>query len=759
MAETSAAFDRLHPSVQRWIWQQGWTELRDAQEAAVEPILAADADVIIAAATASGKTEAAFLPICSTLIDQDPAVPAGVQVLYVSPLKALINDQYDRLDELCEHLGVAVHRWHGDVPGSRKAKLLKDPHGILLITPESLEAIFVIHGPKVASLLGRLRYVVVDELHAFIGTERGAQLQSLLHRVELALRRRIPRIALSATLGDMTVAAEFLRPRRGHRTRLIVSRDDGQELKLQLRGYLATEPRLDAKAVAAMEASGAEVDVEDVTGVDKLAMSEHLFATLRGTDNLVFANARREVEIYADLLARLSQRRRVPNEFWPHHGNLSKDLREHVEARLKDRSQPINVICTSTLEMGIDIGTMTSIAQLGAPPSVSSLRQRLGRSGRAGGPAILRVYVAEAEVTAHTPPPDALRAQLVQSIAMVRLLLQRWYEPPGLDDLHLSTLTQQVLSVIAQHGGVRPAEAYSALCADGPFAKADQQAFTALLRSLGGADLIMQSSDGTLLLGPTGERIVNHYSFYAAFTTPEEYRLVSNGRTLGTLPIDYPLSEGALLIFAGRRWRVLSVDNDQRVVELTRATAGRPPLFSGTGAPVHDRVRQEMLAIYREPTLPAFLDATARDLLGEARANFARYQLDQRMLLPWGEDTLLFPWTGDRMLGTIAIALTSRGLEVSQDGIALTVAKRVPQEIREQLEVLTAEEPPDPRTLAPVVDNKRAEKYDWALSDELLNATYAARSLDPPGAWRAMRQMIRQMDQTSFSLDCSRPDG
>jgi ATP-dependent helicase Lhr and Lhr-like helicase len=750
MAETSAAFGRLHPRVQRWIWQQGWTNLRDAQEAAIEPILAAEVDVIIAAATASGKTEAAFLPICSTLLNED-AVSGGMRVLYVSPLKALINDQFDRLDELCEHLGVAVHRWHGDVPGSKKAKLLKNPDGILLITPESLGAICVIHGPKVATLLAQLRYVVVDELHAFIGAERGAQLQSLLHRVELALRRRIPRIALSATLGDMTVAAEFLRPRRSHETRLIASRDDGQELRLQLRGYLATEPRLDAKALAAMEASGAEVHVEDVTSGDKLAISEHLFAALRGSDNLVFANARREVEIFADLLARLSQRRRVPNEFWPHHGNLSKELREDIEARLKDRSQPMNVVCTSTLEMGIDIGTMTSIAQLGPPPAVSSLRQRLGRSGRTGGPAILRIYVAEAEVTAHTPPPDALRAQLVQAIAMVRLLLERWYEPPELDNLHLSTLTQQVLSVIAQHGGVRPAEAYSALCAAGPFAKVDQQTFTDLLRSLGTADLIVQSSDGTLLLGLTGERIVNHYSFYAAFTTPEEYRLVSNGRTLGTLPIDYPLSEGALLIFAGRRWQVLRVDNDQRVVELTRAAAGRPPVFSGAGALVHDRIRQEMLTIYQEQTLPAFLDATAHELLIEARENFTRYELDQQMLLRWGEDTLLFPWAGDRVLGTIAIALTTRGLEVSQDGVALTITKSTPEEVRAQLEVLLAAEPPAPHVLAIAVHNKRVEKYDWALSDQLLNATYAARSLDPPGAWRAISRILARRDKTSLS--------
>jgi ATP-dependent Lhr-like helicase len=751
MTESPAAFDRLHPSVQRWIWRQGWTELRDAQEAAIEPIMAAKADVIIAAATASGKTEAAFLPVCSTLVTQDAVASGGVRVLYVSPLKALINDQYDRLDQLCEHLGVPVHRWHGDVPGSKKAKLLKDPGGILLITPESLEAIFVIHGPKVAALLGQLRYVVVDELHAFMGTERGAQLQSLLHRVELALRRRIPRIALSATLGNMTVAAEFLRPRHGHRTRLIVSRDDGQELKLQLRGYLATEPRMNAKAAAAAEASGARVEVEDVTSGDKLAMSEHLFATLRGTDNLVFANARREVEIFADLLTRLSQRHRVPNEFWPHHGNLSKDLREHVEAQLKDRSQPINVVCTSTLELGIDIGTVTSIAQLGSPPSVAGVRQRLGRSGRAGGPAILRVYVGEPEVTAHTPPPDALRAQLVQAIAMVRLLLDRWYEPPTTADLHLSTLVQQVLSTVAQHGGVRPAEAYGALCAHGPFAKVDQQAFATLLRSLGAADLVMQSPDGTLLLAPTGERVVNHYSFYAAFTTPEEYRLVSNGRTLGTLPIDYPLSEGALLIFAGRRWRVLSVDTNQRVVELTRSTAGRPPLFNGTGTPVHDRVRQEMLAIYREPTLPAFLDVTARDLLTEARENFSRYQLDTQTMLAWGQDTLLFPWAGDRVLGTIAVALTSRGLQVSQDGVALTVARSTPEEVRAQLEELLAAEPPVPQVLAAAVHNKAVEKYEWTLSDQLLNAAYAARSLDPAGAWRAIGRILGRTAQARIS--------
>jgi len=160
-----------------------------------------------------------------------------VQVLYVSPLKALINDQWGRLDALCEHLDIPVHRWHGDVPGSRKAKVLKAPDGLLLITPESLEALLVRHGPKVAHIFGGLAYVVIDEMHSFIGTERGAQLQSLLHRVELARRSRVPRIGLSATLGDMAAAANWLRPGRGHAVATIVADDDTSELRLQLRGY------------------------------------------------------------------------------------------------------------------------------------------------------------------------------------------------------------------------------------------------------------------------------------------------------------------------------------------------------------------------------------------------------------------------------------------------------------------------------------------------------------------------------------------
>ena len=735
----STAFDLLHPSVQRWIWEQNWTDLRDVQEAAVEPILAGEVDVVIAAATASGKTEAAFLPIVSRLVAEDSgSQQPGFRVLYISPLKALINDQYSRLDLFCERLGIPVFRWHGDVAGSRKAAALHNPSGVLLITPESLEALFVNQGPVVARLLAPLSYIVVDELHSYIGAERGAQLQSLLHRLDLALRRTTPRIALSATLGDMASAAEYLRPGRGDDVLLLASDADGQEIKLQIRGYTAAAPRLTRRQADTMEKAGQDVQLEDVVSRDKIDMSEHIYSVLHGSDNLIFANSRNYVELFADLLSRLCARNHIPNEFWPHHGSLAKGLREHAETMLKERSSPVSVVCTSTLEMGIDIGTMSSIAQLDSPPSVASLRQRLGRSGRRGEAAVLRIYVGEAEITDDTPPPDALRAELVQSIASVRLLLDRWYEPPAAGDLHLSTLVQQLLSLIAQHGGVRAAEAYSALCGPGPFAGLTKAKFGRLLRALGGLDLVSQAGDGTLLLGLKGERIANHYTFYAAFATPEEYRLTSQGRALGTLPIEYPLVEGGLLIFAGRRWRVLSVNSEQKVVDLAHSPGGRPPRFGGTVSPVHQRVRQEMLAVYTGTDAPQYLDAHARYMLDEARDNFERYELDKRSILPWGADSLLFLWTGDRETGTVATALAQRGLEVANEGLALAATGVSPEDLRRELDHLLRDGPPDALALAASVENKQSEKYDWTLKGELLDMAYAARSLDPNGAWQAL---------------------
>ncbi|MCY1000010.1 DEAD/DEAH box helicase [Myxococcus sp. MISCRS1] len=728
----SSAFHRLHPQVRRWVWTQGWKELRGIQEAAIVPILEGTQDVILSASTASGKTEAAFLPICSRLAED---AGGSVRAIYVGPLKALINDQFERLDGLCDGLHIPVHRWHGDVSQGHKARLLQSPAGILLITPESLEALFIRQGSALAGLFSGLEHIVIDELHAFIGTERGCQLQSLLHRVELSLRRTVPRVGLSATLGDMSLAAEFLRPGAGAKVRLCNSDSGGGELLLQLRGYRKRAP----------DARTPEEDEEPTDGPpeDEHDVGAHLFKTLRGTHNLVFANSRANVELYADLLRRRCEDARLPNEFFPHHGNLSKELREEAEAALKAKQRPVSLVCTTTLEMGIDVGSVQSIAQVGVPPSVSSLRQRLGRSGRKGGPSVLRLYLQEAELTSTSPLPDQLRVRLVQSVAMLELLLTNWFEPPASGAFHFSTLVQQLLSLIAQHGGVKAGEAFLALCHEGPFARVSREDFVRFLRGLGQRELLSQSSDGTLLLGRVGERLVNHYGFYAAFASVEEFRLVAGGRTLGTMPIDQPLFVGTYLIFGGRRWRVLAVRGDEKVVELEPAPAGRVPVFEPTGVGrVHDRVREQMRAIYAGEGLPRYLDARALELLAEARATFQRWRLGERSIVASGMEVHVFPWAGDAVVHTLALALQARGLSVQTLGPVLSVTGQQ-ADVEGALRALVAEGPPRAESLTRHVENMALEKHDGFVPEDLLARDYAARYLDVEGAWRVARQVLQ----------------
>jgi ATP-dependent helicase Lhr and Lhr-like helicase len=722
MPPPSDTFRLLDPSVQRWIYEQGWTELRDIQEKAVAPILEGSLDVILASATASGKTEAAFLPICSRMLAQENS---GACVLYISPLKALINDQSDRMERLCETLSIQVHPWHGDVSQGRKREFLRKPKGILLITPESLEAIFVNRGSSVGALFSTLLYVIVDELHSFIGTERGQQLQSLLGRVEYAIGRRVPRIALSATLGDMRIAAEFLRPQDGDKVQTLVSAASGQELKLLVRGYRVVAPGDNGVEEGASDGDD-EAREEPESDGSVRAVAADLLKTLRGSKNLVFANSRGYVEKYTDLLRRLCEAEHLPNEFWPHHGNLSKEIRQDAESALKDNARPATAICTSTLELGIDIGRVSSIAQIGTPISVASLRQRLGRSGRRGEPAVLRIYIRESEIDSRSSIEDLLRVEMVQTVAMVNLLLTRWCEPSRAGSLHLSTLVQQLLSIIAQFGGVTPKRAWTILRR--AFA-ADQSVIAQVLGSLGAHRVIRQESDGTLLLDEVGEQIVNHYSFYAAFATTEEYRIVAAGKTLGTLPIDRPLEAGNDLIFAGRRWRVVAVDQQRKTIDVVPAPGGRVPVFTSERGGVHDRIRQEMQAVYVESAMPSYLDATARGLLREGRRNFVELGLEHRGIVPSSGETLLFTWRGDRANDTLALWLRYLGV-IAQNAGPSVRAFASEQEVLGALRRIASDPVPAPEMLAGRVQNKSSEKYDALLDEELMNAEYASRKLD-----------------------------
>jgi ATP-dependent Lhr-like helicase len=715
----SSGFERLAEPVRRWAWQQNWAGLRDVQEQAIVPILAGQ-DVVIASATASGKTEAAFLPLLSR-----PAPELGLRILAVSPLKALINDQCRRLEPLAEALDIPVTPWHGDVAASRKRRLRDRPAGILLITPESLEAMLVTRGSGATAFFGGLDYVVIDELHSFIASERGRQLQSLLHRIELLVGRSVPRIGLSATLGDLALAARFLRPEGLERPVIVESTVARRDVRIQLRGY-----------------ADGPIDDEDAASASE-AISDQVYRVVAGGTHIVFANQRSKVEEQVHRLKLRAERTGAVDAFWPHHGSLAKDVREDAEEALRGE-RPATVVATTTLELGIDVGSVDSIVQLGAPPSVSSMRQRLGRSGRRDGdPSILRLLAEEPAITARTAPHDQLRETVVQSIAMVELLIEGYIETTRPGALHLSTLVQQVLSLVAQRGGVRADDGWRALCATGPFSDVGAGMFGDLLRDLASHDLVTQAGDGTMLLGLEGERLVNHYDFYSAFVTVDEYRLVVGPRTLGTLPVTRPVAVGDHILFAGRRWRVTDVRDRERIIELEPAPAGKAPSFDGAGAPVDDVVRARMRQVYESGAVASFLDAGARALLVEGRASYRRLGLADNPVVAWGSAVVVFPWAGDLALDTLGLTLRAQGLRAAGDGPALLVQEATVAEVTSALDAVIAS-PPDAFELAVGVENQMVEKHHWAIGPRLLAADLASSRLDVSGAVAAAKRLRQE---------------
>lgn len=721
----TTAFDKLARPIQKWIREQGWKELRDIQVRAAHVLANSGSDLIIAASTAGGKTEAAFLPLLSQVLES-PAEMPGFDLLYVAPLKALITDQARRLEDMCRETDIPVTPWHGDVSSSIKTRATKRPRGVLLITPESLEALFIRRGLEMPRLFGATRAVILDELHSILDSERGIQMRSLLTRLEISLKRPIRRVGLSATLGDMGLAKAYLRPDSPGDVELIIADGGSAELRLQLRGYVA----------------GDKSD-EGPSATD--AITQHLFQHLRGCDNLVFAGARQAVEIYSDRLRTLCEHEHLPQEFYPHHASLSREHRDFVERRLKDSNSPTTAICTSTLELGIDIGDVACVGQVGAPFSVASLKQRLGRSGRRPGkPAILRQYAIEARLTPASNFSDRLRLGMVRAIAMIELLLENWCEPPQREALHLSTLVHQILSVIAERGGVRAQQLYGILCQIGPFRKVDPQMFLEVLRALGQPDvaLIEQASDGLLLLGGAGEKLVEHYSFYAVFQTPEEYRLISGGKELGTLPVDNLIAPGMLLIFSGRRWLVQEVLDRDRVIIVSPAKAGVPPVFGGDPGNIHDRVIERMFGILAGQSRPAYLDATALELLDEARANYAQLHFDPGQIAQLGDRAaVLATRAGSVGNTTLALALRASGFTVqTHDGFLEVFGKAETQPL---LEVLSSFANGTPINIFAQSPNLLFEKFHPYLNAELLQKDALSSRLDVAGLPRLARGILQ----------------
>jgi len=732
-----SAFEHLSEPVRKWIWQQKWPSLRDVQEKAIPAILAGG-DVVISAKTAAGKTEAALLPLLTRLQRREDSFD-GFSVLYVSPLKALINDQYRRLQGLCETCDVVLNKWHGDVSADAKARARKRPSGIVLITPESLEALLVRRGSEIKFLFSSLDAIVIDELHAFIGSERGMQLKSILDRIEIATgRERIDRIGLSATLGNMELAAEALRPEKGSSVKIVEGLDQGNGIQLQIRGYILK--RVDPKtptlaeddAAVANEASDEEED--DEFGVPA-RLANDLFRFLRGDSNLLFAGSRQKVEIYADRLRRMCDDAHLPNEFFPHHGSLSKSEREDVETRLRDDPRPTTAVATTTLELGIDIGDVQSVAQIGPGFSVASLRQRLGRSGRRlGKPAVLRMFVIEPPTDKGGHPIDRLNLDLIQAIAMIECLREGWCEPPAAAGLHLSTLIHQVLGLILQTGGIRPAAAWKVLCERGPFKSVDRALFADLLRCIASPEnrFIEQSPDGLLMIGEMGERVTESHEFYPVFVTNSEYRIIHETRTLGTYPVSSPVASGETIIFAGRRWKILEIDDHARVITVKSTRGGKPPYFAGEGGGIHDYVVDAMKGILASKAIYPYLDRAAAALLLEAREAFSELGLAERAIIAYGDGALIFPWVGSKKLQTLSLAFLAKNFEASNFKHTIEVQGCDLNGVGAFLSSLANGDIPEDRAIATRLAKPNLARFDYLLSGELMSLVTLKERLDVP---------------------------
>ena len=703
-SDKSDAFGQLATPVQKWVWKQGWPSLRDIQIDAI-PHLMAGGDAIISAATAGGKTEAAFMPLLSRVSNAE--VSSSFDILYISPLKALINDQYRRLEELCEDLRLPVTKWHGDVGAGVKQKALKKPSGVLLITPESLESLFMRKGTQISRLFGGTQAIVIDELHAFMGTERGVQLRSLMNRLEVLTGKQIDRVGLSATLGDMGMAAEYLRSNSKVPIPIIKGSSGSTELKLQLRSYIL--PLLKEGEVPSVSA--------------EMQIANHVFKAVRGTHNLIFAGSKQSVELYGATLRDLCEEDNLPNEFFTHHANISKSDRETLERRLKDGRLPTTAVCTSTLELGIDIGDVEAVVQIGCSGSVSALRQRMGRSGRrAGAPTILRAYNRSYELTNKASMLDFIRPRLVQAVAEIELLLAGVYEPPTSPCLHMSTLVHQVLALIVERGGADARDLYKTLSRSAPFDIIPVDMFMDLLRAMArkGSDLLEQAPDGTLMLGSEGEMLTSHYSFYAVFETQEEYRVLCAGNDLGTLPVMGPTAEGMIIIFSGRRWQIIEVHQQDKVIEVKPAKGGSPPKFDGNGPSRHRIIDEKMLEIYKSENHHRYMDEAAAGLLNEGRSSFNRYGLEGASILAQGDGVILFPWAGSAMVNALMMIFQHNGYTVENEDYALSIKDIPIKTVRAAIEQLAIGNVPDIEEIAWSVGNKAMGQYDHYLTETLL---------------------------------------
>lgn len=655
MTEADRIFSKFPPFIKEYIYSRGWSELRDIQIKAAKVIFETESNLLLSSSTASGKTEAAFFPIISDLYNDPPKVKS-VSVLYIAPLKSLINDQFARLDELLDMSGVAVTHWHGDVGASQKSKLLKSPEGILQITPESLESVVMNRSNDIPRLFGGLRYVVIDEIHAMIGSDRGNQVLCLLSRISRLIGLSPRRIGLSATLGSVDLAASWLGAGSGRDTEAPIPERGQLKWRLGLEHFYIQNPNEDQRSDSKYDRGGKAILDPGY---------EFLYDTVYGKKALVFSNSREETEYVTATLRQIARSRGDDDIFLIHHGNLSASLREDAELKMKDESVFRAVTCaTVTMELGIDIGRLERVAQIGAPTTVSGFLQRLGRSGRRGGsPEMIMVYREETPLP-NAPLHEIIPWELLRGIAIIDVYSkERFIEPPRIKKMPLSLAFHQTLSISASAGEMTARELAERVLSLPPLSSLSKEAYKALLVSMVNNDYLEMTEERGLIVGLAGERIINSFKFYAVFKDSEDYTVRCDSEEIGTITTPPPVGDRFAL--AGRVWEVKEIDMPRRLL-FVKAVEGKMEVsWPGDSGEIHTRLLEAMRDVLFNGREYPFLLDNAKERLEDARKVAKRAKMDENMLIfLGGQSYVLFPWLGTRSFRTLRRVLQKYAFEL-----------------------------------------------------------------------------------------------
>ena len=762
-----SAFEKYSPFIRDYIYSRNWDSLREVQIGAAEVLFGTENNLLLTSSTASGKTEAAFFPIISRLYD-DP--PQTFGALYIAPLKSLINDQFSRLDELLDMSGIPVFHWHGDVAMSHKNKALRDPKGILQITPESLESMLMNRNNDIVRLFGDLRYVVLDEIHTLTGTDRGNQIICQLCRISRLIGRDPVRVGLSATIGDTDIAAKWLGAGSERGVSVVGMKETRTSWRLGMEHFYIQSDSPDQSESGNKYLTAVGEDTpgttdgagepdcpeapENSVGYTPLDPGfEYIYDCTADKKCLVFSNSREETEYLTATLRQIADRRGDPDVFLIHHGNLSASLREEAEMKLKDDELRTVTCATVTLELGIDIGRLERIVQLDAPTTVSSLLQRLGRSGRRGAPPEMMMVFREENPLPNTPLPQLMPWGLLRAIAIVQLYLEeRFIEPPNVKKLPFSLLFQQTLSTLAASGELTAKRLAEKVLSLPPFAGVTKEEYRTLLLSMIKNDFIEMTEEKGLIVGLKGERLINSFKFYAVFKDSEDYTVRAGSDEIGTITTPPPVGDRFAL--AGRVWEVEELDVARKLIYVKEVKGKMEISWPGDYGEIHTRILERMKQVLEEDTVYPYLKKNAIKRLDVARRVARNTGMLKKSIVHLGGYTwCLFPWLGTRSFRTLRKFIAKNGAKfrisgMEYEGCCYMTFKMERGDGRELISYLSkkaSSEGIDKSALVAPSECPVFEKYDDFIPSELLRDAYMADRLRTDEAVKRLAEIAWEL--------------